>query len=77
MCQQVAVEDAPEMAQLLDAKMESVEQIIEEEQAHRTHVATLSQMHLHGNGEGGGTGKKIEEAQCSVGRASGHFEIFT
>ena len=31
MHQQVAVEDAPEMAQLLDAKMESVEQIIEEE----------------------------------------------
>ena len=31
MCQQVAAEDAPEMARLLDAKMHSVEQIIEEE----------------------------------------------
>ena len=44
MCQRVAVEDAPEMAQLLDAKMQSVKQIIEEEQAHRMHVAALSQM---------------------------------
>ena len=35
MCQQVFAEDAPEMARLLDAKMQSVEQIIEEEQAHR------------------------------------------
>ena len=46
MCQQVAAEDAPEMAQLLDAKMQSVEQIIEEEQAHRVQVAALSQMQL-------------------------------
>ena len=46
MHQQVAVEDAPEMAQLLDAEMESVEQIIEEEHAHRVQVAALSQMQL-------------------------------
>ena len=39
-------EDAPEMARLLDAKMHSVEQIIEEEQAHRVQVAALSQMQL-------------------------------
>ena len=44
--QQVAAEDAPEMARLLDAKMQSVEQIIEEEQAHRVQVAALSQMQL-------------------------------
>ena len=44
MHQWVAAEDAPEMAQLLDDKMESVEQIIEEEQAHRVQVAALSQM---------------------------------
>ena len=31
MPQQVAVEDAPEIAQVLDAEHESVEQIIEEE----------------------------------------------
>ena len=37
-------EDAPEMAQLLNAKQESIEQIIEEEQAHRAQVAVLSQM---------------------------------
>ena len=42
----MAAEDAPEMARLLDAKMHSVEQIIEEEQAHRVQVAALSQMQL-------------------------------
>ena len=46
MCQRVAAEDAPEMARLLDAKMQSVEQIIEEDQAHRVQVAALSQMQL-------------------------------
>ena len=46
MHQWVAVEDAPEMAQLLDAEMQSVEQIIEEEQAHRAQVAALLQMQL-------------------------------
>ena len=46
MCQWVAVEDALEMDQLLDAKQESMEQIIEEEQAHRAQVAALSQMQL-------------------------------
>ena len=40
------MEDAPEMAQLLDAKMQSMEQIIEEEQAHRVQVSALSQMQL-------------------------------
>ena len=34
------------MAQLLDAKCESVEQIIEEEQAHRVQVAAITQMQL-------------------------------
>ena len=46
MCQWVAVEDAPEMAQLLDAEVQIMEQIIEEEQAHRVQVAALSQMQL-------------------------------
>ena len=46
MCQWVAMEDAQEMARLLDAKMQSVEQIIEEKQAHRVQVAALSQMQL-------------------------------
>ena len=46
MCQWVAVEDAPEMAWVLDAERQSVEQIIEEDQAHRVQVATLSQMQL-------------------------------
>ena len=46
MYHQVAVEDAPEMAQLLDIEMQSVVQIIEEELAHRVQVAALSQMQL-------------------------------
>ena len=46
MHQRVAVEDAPEMARILDAEMQSVEQIIEEEQAHKVQVAALSQMQL-------------------------------
>ena len=46
MHQWVAAEDAPEMARLLDGEMHSVEQIIEEEQAHRAQVAALSQMQL-------------------------------
>ena len=46
MCQRVAAEDAPEMARLLDAEMQSVERIIEEEQAHKAQVAALSQMQL-------------------------------
>ena len=46
MHQRVATEDAPEMARLLDAEMQSVKQIIEEEQAHRVQVAALSQMQL-------------------------------
>ena len=46
MCQRVAAEDASEMARLLVAEHESVEQIIAEEQAHRVQVAALSQMQL-------------------------------
>ena len=42
MYQWVAAEDAPEMAWLLDAKQEGVEQIIEKEQAHWVQVAALS-----------------------------------
>ena len=46
MCQQVAAEDGLEMAWVLDAKRRSVEQIIEQEKAHRVQVAALSQMQL-------------------------------
>ena len=46
MCQWVAVDDAPEMAWVLDAKRRSMEQNIEEEQAHRVQVAVLLQMQL-------------------------------
>ena len=63
MCQQVVAKDAPEMAQILDAEMHSVEQIIEEEQAHRAQVAALSQMQLQAMGEGGRAGEGAEKAQ--------------
>ena len=58
----MAAEDALEMAQLLDAKMQSVEQIIEEEQAHRAQVAALTDA-ASTNGEGGRTGEGAEKAQ--------------
>ena len=63
MHQWVAVEDALEMAQLLDAKMQSVEQIIEEEQAHRAQVAALSQMQLQAM-------ERVEEQERELRRLS-------
>ena len=63
MCQRVAVEDAPEMARLLDAEMHSVEQIIEEEQAHRAQVAALSQMQLQAM-------ERVEEQERELRRLS-------
>ena len=63
MCQRVAAEDAPEMARLLDAKMQSVEQIIEEEQAHRVQVAALSQMQLQAM-------ERVEEQERELRRLS-------
>ena len=61
MHQQVAAEDAPEMARLLDAEMHSVEQIIEEDQAHRVQVAALSQMQLQAI-------KRVEEQEKELRR---------
>ena len=63
MCQQVAAEDSPEMAQLLDAKMQSMEQIIEEEQAHRAQVAALSQIQLQAM-------ERVEEQERELRRLS-------
>ena len=63
MCQQVAAEDAPEMARLLDAEMHKVEQIIEEEQAHRVQVAALSQMQLQAM-------ERVEEQERELRRLS-------
>ena len=63
MCHWVAAEDALEMAQLLDAKMQSVEQIIEEEQAHRVQVAALSQMQLQAM-------ERVEEQERELRRLS-------
>ena len=63
MCQWVAAEDALEIARVLDAERQSVEQIIEEEEAHRAQVAALSQMQLQAMERGGRAGEGAEEAQ--------------
>ena len=63
MCQWVAVEDALEMAQLLDAEMQSMEQIIEEKQAHGVQVAALSQMQLQAM-------ERVEEQERELRRLS-------
>ena len=63
MCQQVAAEDAPEMSRLLDAELQSVEEIIEEEQAHRAQVAALSQMQLQAM-------ERVEEQERELRRLS-------
>ena len=63
MCQWVAAEDAPEMSRLLDAKMQSVEQIIEEEQAHRAQVACSFPNAAPNYGKGGRIGARTEETQ--------------
>ena len=76
MCQQVAAEDVLEMAQLLDAKMQSMEQIIEEEQAHRVQVAALTNS-APSNGEGGRAGEGTEDAQQFNGQTSGHIKIIS
>ena len=59
----VAAEDAPEMARLLNAKRQSVEQLIEEEQAHRVQVAALSQMQLQ-------VMERVEEQERGLRRLS-------
>ena len=58
-----SAEDAPEMARLLDAEMHSVEQIIEEEQAHRVQVAALLQMQLQAM-------ERVEEQEQELRRLS-------
>ena len=63
MHQRVAAEDAPEMSRLLDAQMQSVEQIIEEEQAHRAQVAALSQIQLQAM-------ERVEEQERELRRLS-------
>ena len=63
MHQWVAVADASEMAQFMDAKMQSMEQIIEEEQAHRAQVAALSQMQLQAV-------ERVEEQERELRRLS-------
>ena len=74
MHQWLATEDAPEMARLLDAEMQSVEQIIEEEQAHKVQVAALSQMQLQ-------TMERVAEQERELRRLSNlmaqHHAILT
>ena len=63
MCQRVAAEDALEMARLLDAKMQSVEQIIEEEQAPQGARGYSLPNAAPSYGEGGRAGERTEETQ--------------
>ena len=76
MCQLVVAEDAPEMAWLLDAEHESVQQIIEEDQAHRAQMAALTQIQLQAM-------ERVEEHERELRRLSallvehGSVEIFT
>ena len=63
MWQRVAMEDAPEMAHLLDAKRENVEHIIEEQQAYRAQVVALSQIQLQAM-------QKLEEQEKELQRFS-------
>ena len=51
------------MAQLLNAEMESMDQIIEEEEAHRAQVAALSQMQLQAM-------ERVEEQERELRRLS-------
>ena len=61
--QRVAVEDALEMACILDAKRQNVECIIEEEQTHKAQVAALSQMQLQAL-------QRVEEQEKEMQRLS-------
>ena len=61
MHQQVVVEDALEMAWVLDAKRQSIEQIIQE-QAHRAQVGYFLSNAAPGFGEVGGPRKRVVES---------------
>ena len=54
-----------------------MEQIIEEEQAHRAQVAALSQMQLQAMERVEAQEKELVETQCSVGGASGISGLIT
>ena len=73
MCQWVAAEDAPEMVQLLDAEMHSVEHIIKVEQVHRVHMGCSLTNEAPSNGEGGRTREGTEEAQQFKGQTTGPY----
>ena len=49
-CQWVAVEDVPEMAQVLHAERRRIEHIIEEELAHRVQVVASSELQFQAMG---------------------------
>ena len=73
MYQWVAVEDVPEMAWVLDAVRRSIEKIIEEEQAHRTQVAALSQMQLQAMEW---VDVQENEIKCYAGGVPDNYKIF-
>ena len=74
MCQQVAAEDAPEMAQLLDAKMQSMCSRLLKRSRPTGHASGCSLTNAApSNGEGGRAGEGTEEAQQFNGQTSGHI----
>ena len=76
MCQQVAAEDALEIDQLLDAEHECGANYRGGAGSHGASGYFLTNA-APGYVEGGGAREGVEETQCSVGGASGHFKIFT
>ena len=77
MHQQVAAEDALEMAYILNAERENVEWIIEEEQTHKAQVAAFFTDAAPGIAFGGKIRKGAVDTQCCVGGAPDNFTIFT
>ena len=61
---------------ILHAKCESMEQIIEEGAGPQVTSGCSFANAAPGNGEGGNPGMRIEETQCPVGGGSGPFKIF-
>ena len=74
MHQWVAVEDAPEMARLLDAEMHSVGADYRRGAGPQGASGSSLTNAAPSNGEGGRAGERTEEAQQFNGRTPGHIE---
>ena len=77
MHQQLAAVDALEMAQLLDAEWGIMEQIMEEELAHRAQVAAFSQMQLQAMERVEAQEKELRRLSALMVEHQAIFKIFT